>query len=268
MEDKNYKKCFYCKEEKPYSAFRKDPQKKDGCTSRCKSCINKPKIVVDYSKITSKICVDCGIDKPHSDYHKTIKHGRRTVQSRCIPCMAIYKKNRYWSNHEVELAKMTRSRLKPENVEQRKDYYQKNKEDYAKRAKIYQADEEKRNRKRERHTIRKETDVVYNLKRRLRQRLRAKLREIKNGTYKYQSSLILLGCDMAYFKQYIESKFTDGMCWEKLSEIHIDHIEPLDNFDLTDFEQQKKACHYTNLQPLWWVDNLIKGNRIQEQKVA
>lgn len=109
---------------------------------------------------------------------------------------------------------------------------------------------------------------MYNLKRRLRQRLRAKLREIRNGTYKYQSSLILLGCDMAYFKQYIESKFTDGMCWEKLSEIHIDHVEPLDNFDLTDFEQQKKACHYTNLQPLWWVDNLRKGNRYQEQKVA
>jgi hypothetical protein len=42
---------------------------------------------------------------------------------------------------------------------------------------------------------------------------------------------------------------------------HIDHIKPLASFDLTDRQQLLLACHYTNLQPLWAIDNLSKGDR-------
>ena len=42
---------------------------------------------------------------------------------------------------------------------------------------------------------------------------------------------------------------------------HIDHIKPLAAFDLTDPEQCKQACHYTNLQPLWADENMRKGAR-------
>jgi len=34
--------------------------------------------------------------------------------------------------------------------------------------------------------------------------------------------------------------------------------------DLTDREQFLKACHYTNLQPLWATDNIVKKDRVQE----
>jgi hypothetical protein len=54
------------------------------------------------------------------------------------------------------------------------------------------------------------------------------------------------------------------MTWNNHSQFgwHIDHIKPLDSFDLTDPEQQLVACHWSNLQPLWWRDNLSKNNKV------
>ena len=42
-------------------------------------------------------------------------------------------------------------------------------------------------------------------------------------------------------------------------EIHIDHIRPCASFDLTQESDQLKCFNYTNIQPLWAIDNLIKG---------
>lgn len=41
-----------------------------------------------------------------------------------------------------------------------------------------------------------------------------------------------------------------------------DHVRPLSSFNLENDDDIKKACHYTNLQPLWAVDNIKKGNKI------
>jgi hypothetical protein len=46
---------------------------------------------------------------------------------------------------------------------------------------------------------------------------------------------------------------------------NIDHMLPLDSFDLTDSAQLKLACHYTNLQPLWSVENSAKGSKINDR---
>ena len=72
----------------------------------------------------------------------------------------------------------------------------------------------------------------------------------------------------------IESKFQSGMTWENHSihGWHLDHKIPLAAFDLSDYEQFKKACHYTNLQPLWANENLSKndllpdGTRVRAKK--
>lgn len=82
---------------------------------------------------------------------------------------------------------------------------------------------------------------------------------IKN---KSQSTKELVGCDWSFLVAYLESKFKEGMTWQNRNMWHIDHIRPLSSFDLSDPEQQRKACHYTNLQPLWAKDNIRKGNKI------
>jgi hypothetical protein len=58
----------------------------------------------------------------------------------------------------------------------------------------------------------------------------------------------------------MESKFQPGMTWDNRGkEWHIDHIIPLATFNLQDRRQFLVACHYTNLQPLWARDNMVKG---------
>ena len=77
----------------------------------------------------------------------------------------------------------------------------------------------------------------------------------------------LTGCGRAFLKEYLESLFKEGMSWDNYggtipnSDKHweIDHIRPCSSFDLSDPEQQKECFHYTNLQPLWRIDNLRKG---------
>ena len=80
----------------------------------------------------------------------------------------------------------------------------------------------------------------------------------------------LLGCSIEYFRDYLEALFQPGMTWNNWSRTgwHIDHIIPLSYFDMADPEQQKRAWHYTNLQPLWAVDNLRKSNKIEERQLV
>ena len=80
---------------------------------------------------------------------------------------------------------------------------------------------------------------------------------------KAYKTIELLGCSVEYARQYIENQFNNGMTWENHGTFwEIDHILPIDCFDLTDQEQQKKAFNYLNLQPLTWQENRRKSNRI------
>ena len=57
----------------------------------------------------------------------------------------------------------------------------------------------------------------------------------------------------------LERQFAPGMTWENRNEWELDHKRPPAGFDLSDPRQRAEACHYTNIQPLWRVDNRRKG---------
>lgn len=99
------------------------------------------------------------------------------------------------------------------------------------------------------------------LSRRLSMCLRSRLRKALKENVKSESTMSLLGCTIQELKNHLESKFLPGMSWDNwtINGWHIDHIKPLASFNLSIPEQQKEACHYSNLQPLWSKDNLSKG---------
>ncbi len=72
----------------------------------------------------------------------------------------------------------------------------------------------------------------------------------------------LIGCTWQELCIHLESKFQLGMTWENQGVYgwHVDHIKPLALFDPLDSEHLKQAWHFTNLQPLWAADNIVKGD--------
>ncbi len=107
---------------------------------------------------------------------------------------------------------------------------------------------------------RRRNDICFNITCGLRIRLNKALeRGQKTG-----SAVKDLGCSIEDFKTYIENKFLPGMSWNNRGRCgwHLDHVIPLSSFDLTDRTQFLKACHYTNLQPLWSNDNIKKETNL------
>jgi hypothetical protein len=47
-----------------------------------------------------------------------------------------------------------------------------------------------------------------------------------------------------------------NMTWNN---IHLDHIKPVNAFDLNNHDDFLNCCHYTNFQPLFAEDNLNKS---------
>lgn len=111
----------------------------------------------------------------------------------------------------------------------------------------------------------RQTDPHYNIRNRLCSRLWHAIVKYKGTKARLTEQLI--GCTVDEARKHIESKFTDGMTWDKFmaGEIHIDHIKPCASFDLSDPAQQFACFHFTNLQPLWAVDNLKKGDKFTSE---
>ena len=161
----------------------------------------------------------------------------------------MYNRALYESNKdEIKLSKKRYYKVNKEQINlQRKAYRETNKEKVRLQERI-------------RDGKKRQNNINFKLSKRLRTRLWSAIKD----NQKFGSAVKDFGCSIEELKTYLESKFLSGMSWDNHGQYgwHIDHIKPLSSFDLTDRDQFLEACHYTNLQPLWWQDNLSKSDKI------
>jgi hypothetical protein len=159
----------------------------------------------------------------------------------------------------AEKRRAYQERYAKENREQLRVYYR----DYWARNKDKKAAKGRRHYQNRKSQIndRRRAYQQGNLQARLAATLRSRLSVAIRGRQKGGSAISMLGCSIDDFKRYIEIQFEHGMTWDNWGEWHIDHIRPLDSFDLTIAEDVSVACHYTNMQPMWSRSNLSKGSK-------
>ena len=114
----------------------------------------------------------------------------------------------------------------------------------------------KTNREAFRH--RYQSDPQFNAMQKVRSTVKKMMTNKRKSTYE------LVGYNAKQLTDAIESKFTDGMSWDKFiaGDIHIDHIVPKCLFDHTIEEEVRDCWSLDNLQPLWAEDNLLKSDSI------
>ena len=106
---------------------------------------------------------------------------------------------------------------------------------------------------------RRQSDPIFKLKGTIRARLRRFLKSSNIG--KTNKTFELVGCTPEFLKSYLEKKFKPGMTWKNhtIHGWHVDHIIPIAKAKTS--EDVKKLMNYTNLQPLWAIENIKKGDK-------
>jgi hypothetical protein len=163
---------------------------------------------------------------------------------------------------EKHLAKQRESGKRTYDKEKKQEYYNKNKKAILKTHQIYE------------QKMRDSGDLNYRLRRNILSRTADYLHCIRsNKNYSISKNL---GCTIPQLKKYLEGLFdyneegNEFMSWNNygINGWHIDHIVPLSKFNLENELEFRLAHHYTNLQPKWAKDNIIKSNNFEDEKLG
>jgi hypothetical protein len=222
------KKCSKCEISKPLDKFPNDPRCSGGKRGACKACRVNQWVPEENQTLTCKICTE----KHHTLF---ANHGKQKPYE-CKAC----RNKRDFDKRNLD-----------------RDAYNKNKRE------VYQKTKDKINETR-RKTLqrRRNEDPKYRAMMALHCRLYMAVKE-KTG-----KTMELTGCSKEELTTFLEAEFTEGMTWENYGTWHIDHIRPCASFNLEDPGEQKRCFHWTNLQPLWAIDNIRKGANYSKHSVA
>jgi hypothetical protein len=251
----NGKVCIKCKEHKDFNLFSKCTRSKDGKQFTCKGCMksyrdNMPQEVKDIKSLKNKKYYEKNKQLCINRSCEWKLENREMLKSRYSSTIKNYNKKYYEKNKKS-----------PDKIKYNNDYKMKNKKEISLKKTLYRKNNREEINKYQRiyFTKRLREDIQFKLACNLRGRFKQAL---KRGSKK-GSVLKYLGCSINHLKDHLESKFTEGMCWDNwgLHGWHIDHIIPMSKFDLTNEDDLNIVCHYSNLQPLWAIDNIKKGNK-------
>lgn len=204
-----------------------------------------------------KKCSKCDIEKQDTEFFKR-KKSLDGLAAMCKDCSREYQKE-YKKENKKKLQERDKkySFRNKEKIKKYQDEYRKN---HREEAKEYQKEYYKKNKERynEQKRDRYKNDIDFKI------RLLVRSRVYKSVKRRSNSSMDYLGCDIDFYKSYLEGLFQEGMSWENYGEWHIDHIKPIISFDLSKEENIFDAFHYSNTQPLWAEANLSKGGKQPE----
>jgi hypothetical protein len=183
--------------------------------------------------MVKKICKKCGKEKELTEFNKD-KYSKDGLRYRCKICTKEEYREFYYKNIEKEINRQV-------------NYQKNNKTEIKKKRNI-------------RVKKKYDSDPIYKMKTLLRNRMKIffKTKNVNINKKIFQ----IIGCTPEELKIYIEKQFKEGMSWENhhLDGWHIDHIIPLSS--AKNEEDINELCHFTNLQPLWSVENYKKGKKI------
>lgn len=182
------------------------------------------------TRIKQKLCPKCKTCKSFNSFYNNVKRydGK---QSYCKTCMKGANKVNYIKHKKSWNMRSNEYRKTNKWKEYKKNYENK----------------------------RYKNDVQYRILKRLRNRTREAI--VKYHGKKKNTTIDYLGCTIENLCIHLESLFTEGMCWDNVAEWDIDHIIPCSSFNLNLESHRKKCFHYSNLQPMWRVENIKKSNK-------
>jgi hypothetical protein len=289
------KMCIYCNKIYPLTNFNKGGSTYvDGMANICKGCAIKKaqkqyyevkKHRTEYKEVEAKTCNVCKIEQPISEFYKS-KSSADGHGFKCIKCTKkwanenseknrvsakqtpLYKTcskcNEVKANSCFHSSPITKDGKSPHCKKCSRlagiEYRKKNEEKVRLRKKAEWANrdvEKTRKRKADYVRNRRASDVNFKLRSDLRCRVKLALK----NNYKRSSIINYLGADIQTVRDHIERQFKAGMNWQNHGEWHIDHKIPVSWYNLENDACAKAAFHYTNLQPLWGVDNVKKSNK-------
>jgi hypothetical protein len=255
------KKCNKCLVEKELSMFPKTG-------SRCKECVSVYK--KEYA-LLNKEKLDIQKKEYYQENKESIKDRVKEYTIENIDKIKAYKKKYNNENYDSDYHKRYREDNREDISKKRKEYYKKNKD----KIKKYQFDnkEHLNSKKKEYRDVNKDYFNSLNreyIKKRKENnplfKLTCSIRTLITQSFKGQfttkakKTIEILGCDFETFKEHIETQFTDDMSWNNYASYwQLDHKTPISWSECE--EDVYKLNHYTNFQPLFWKENISKGNR-------